>query len=119
MNYLSLDYGIQKTGVAIATSPISEPLTTIKTKELFIKLPEILTKYQIDHIIIGNCPDEFVAKLQIFKLPVIQVDETLTTVDATKLLLHTTQSRRKSKIHEVSAALILQNHLDTNIFPSL
>lgn len=112
MNFLCLDYGDKNIGLAIATSPLAEPLATFDIKIIFQKLPEFIHKYQIGELVVGNCPDDFLHKLQSFGLPVTQVDETLTTVDATKLLLHTTQTRRKQKIHEVSAALILQNYLD-------
>lgn len=112
MNYLCLDYGDRHIGVALATSPLAEPLTTYDIKVIFNKLPEILEKHHIDQVIIGNCPDEFLITLKTLGREVVQVDETLSTVDAQKLLFHTTQTRRKAQIHAASAAIILQNYLD-------
>ena len=118
MNLLCLDYGDQHIGIALATSPLAEPLTTLNIKNIFLKLPEILTKYDIQKIIIGNCPKEILAKLSALGREIIQVDETLTTIDAQSSLFHTTPSRRKAQIHAVSATLILQNYIDSNSFPS-
>ena len=33
MNYLGIDYGDAKVGVALATGPLAEPLTTVKTEK--------------------------------------------------------------------------------------
>jgi len=115
MNYLCLDYGDKHIGVAIATSPLAEPLATFDIKIIFHKLPEIIKEHTIGEIIVGNCPNDFLTELKVFSLPVIQVDETLTTKDATAALFHTTKSRRKAQIHAVSAAIILQSYLDLGV----
>jgi len=94
---------------------LAEPLATYDIKNIFKEVPKIVEKYDIRKIIIGNSPQEFLRKLKTLGIEVIQVDETLTTVDATKALFHTTKSRRKAQIHAASAALILQNYLDTQV----
>jgi len=113
MNYLCLDCGGKHIGVAIATSPLAEPLATYDTSQIFNILPSLITHHSITRIVIGNSPGEFFHKLKLLGVEVVQVDETLTTVDATKALFHTTKSRRKAQIHSASAAIILQSYLDT------
>ena len=115
MNYLGLDYGDKHIGVAIATSPLADPLATYDTKDILRKMPELIKNHDIHKIIIGNCPEDFLNKIKELGREVILVDETLTTVDATKALFHTTKSRRKAQIHAVSAAIILQSYLDLGV----
>ncbi len=112
MNYLGLDYGTSKVGVAMATGPLAEPLTTLNTKNSLQLLKQIIIDNNIDTIVVGDCSQEFFAKLQSLELPVQVVDETLTSHDAREKLLHTTQKRRKNLEHQVSATIILQNWLD-------
>jgi len=110
---LGIDYGDKHIGLALAASPIAEPLTTINKDDFPAQLKKIIAKYQIEELVIGNCPPGFLADIRKLGLPVHQVDETLTTIDATRALFHTTQSRRKSLIHAASAAVILQSWLDS------
>lgn len=121
MNYLGLDYGLAKVGVAIATSPLAEPLTTLDTKNAIQIIKELAKKYHIDTIIIGQ-PDQslnlefenFVHSLDIGHWTLVIVDETLSSHEAREKLFHTTQKRRKNLEHQVAATIILQNWLDNN-----
>lgn len=115
MNYLGLDYGTSHLGVALATGPLAEPLTTLSTPQAITALKDLIQKYHVDGLVIGEVEDAFLQKLSQLDLPIYEVDETLTTIDAQKLLLHTSQSRRRDKEHAVAAALLLQSWLDTQL----
>jgi len=110
-NYLGLDYGDKHVGVAIAEGPLADPFATYDTVNAILTIGQLIKTYHIDEIVIGDCPEDFLHKLQ--ELVVVnQVDETLSSHDAREALLHTTQKKRQEQEHEVSAALILQNWLD-------
>ena len=120
MNYLGLDYGQKHIGVALATGPLAEPLTTIPTETALQLIKELVDKHHIDEIIIGQ-PDQvlkldfekFLNSLQISNFKFQIVDETLSSHDARQSLLHTTQKKRRLSEHSASAAVILQNWLDS------
>lgn len=120
MNYLGLDYGEAKIGIAIATGLLAEPLTTINTNNAIKILEQLIQKHQIDKIIIG-LPDgpvksqveEFIQKLRTMNYELITIDETLSSHDAREGLLHTTPTKRRLIEHQVAAALILQSYLDS------
>ena len=113
MNYLGLDYGASKVGVAIATGPLAEPLTTFDTNNAIQLLKQIIIDNNIDTIVVGGCSQEFLDRLRLLELPVHVVDETLSSHDARQKLFHTSQKRRKNLEHQASATIILQNWLDT------
>ncbi len=120
MNYLGLDYGTRHLGIALAAGPLAEPLTSVATSEAFRILPRLIETHQIKSIIIGLAegpirPDleKFIHRLKILGCPVITHEETLSTRDAVRSLLHTTKSRRKAREHSAAAALILQSWLDS------
>ncbi len=121
MNILGVDWGKSHIGVAIATSPLAEPLITFaNTPEVFDKLHGVCEDNNIKVIVIGlpqgKLDEEvysFGKKLgDIGNFEVIYQDETLTTNDATRALLHKGKSQRRSTRHETAAALILQSYLD-------
>ncbi|MEK7091267.1 MAG: RuvX/YqgF family protein [Patescibacteria group bacterium] len=114
MNYLGIDYGAVKTGVALATGPLAEPLTTVKTEKALQSIKLLLGKHNIDSIVVGDCPDFFLDKLSDLAV-VHQADETLSSHDARQFLFHTSQKKRRVNEHAVSAAIILQNWLDSNL----
>jgi len=121
MNYLGLDYGLTHLGVAFADGPLASPLTTIPTTQAQKLLPVLIDTHKIDEIIIGR-PDKslkfefenFLHYLEIRNLKLEIVDESLSSHDARQKLLHTTQTRRRTKEHSAAAAIILQSWLDTN-----
>ncbi len=114
MNYLGIDYGEVKVGVAIATGPLAEPLTTASTQNTIREIGTLITEMKIEEVIVGDCPGEFLQSLQSLGLPVHQVYKTLSSHDARESLMHTTRKKRRELEHAVSAAIILQNWLDVN-----
>ena len=114
MNYLGLDYGQSHIGVALATGPLAEPLTTIPTKTALRLIKELIKKHNINAIIIGIPHASIHNTLEQLGLPVYEVDETLSSHDARESLMHTTQKRRRVGEHTAAAAIILQSWLDSH-----
>jgi len=98
VNYLGLDYGAKKIGVALAAGPLAQPLAII------IGLPDGPLKQQVK---------KFIDELRNLNFELIVVDETLSSHDALMSLRHTGQRKRARLEHTAAAALILQNWLDT------
>ena len=115
MNYLGLDYGKSKIGVAAAQGSLAEPVATLNTESALNNLPQLLREWQAEQIIIGDCDPEFLTQLAALGVPVVTADETLSSHDARESLLHTTQKRRRENEHAVAAAIILQNWLDSQV----
>ncbi|KKW02689.1 MAG: hypothetical protein UY36_C0004G0005 [Parcubacteria group bacterium GW2011_GWA1_49_11] len=113
MNYLGIDYGEVRVGVALATGPLAEPLTTVKTEKAIHSIKQLISKHQIDAVVMGDCQESFLNELS--NLVVVYcVDETLSSHDARQSLLHTTQKKRRVNEHAAAAAVILQNWLDAS-----
>ena len=104
---LGIDYGAARTGVAItdALGITAQGLETINSngsdKVLLKRLEEIINEYNVSTIVIGNplnmdgsiskrseTTDLFIHKLKsrFNKIPIIKVDERLTTVEAYKTM---------------------------------
>lgn len=138
-NYLrviGLDYGTKTVGVAISDEMklIAQPLTTIerkqanKLRQTYAAIEQIIMEQQVELIVLGypknmnNTEGERVEATKEFKealerrtgLPVVLVDERLTTVEANRILEDTgvAVSARKEHIDKMAAAIILQNYLD-------
>lgn len=122
MNYLGIDFGLKKIGLAFSEGEIASPYKVLPTKDFINKLPQILKKENIDTIIvglsdgkIGEETKKFIVELEkIVNTPIIPCDETLTTQDAISKLIEGggSQKSRHQKEDAVAAALILQNYLD-------
>ena len=117
MNYLGIDYGVAKIGVAKAEGSLAEPLMTLPTKSAISAIRELLLTYAITEIVIGDCPEEFKNQLQSLGLAVHSTDETLSSHDAREALLHKSQTKRHQDEHAVAAAIILQSWLDNSTSP--
>lgn len=114
MNYLGLDYGQKNIGVALATGPLAEPLTTIPTKSALQLIKELIEKHHIETLVIGMHHASMDNTFEQLGLPVYYQDETLSSHDARESLFHTTQKRRRAGEHAASAAIILQSWLDSH-----
>jgi len=129
MRILALDIGTRTIGVAVSDEFgwTAQPLTTIKRKNDdsdFAEIGKIISEYTIGEIIFGlprakdNTPVksflDFAEKLSFFKIPVISWDETMTSRRAESAMLEGDLSRkkRKKKINQIAASLILKSYLD-------
>ncbi|MCR5367901.1 MULTISPECIES: Holliday junction resolvase RuvX [Eubacterium] len=136
MRVIGLDYGTKTVGVAISDELLitAQPLLTIereranKLRKTVAKIEEIISEYNVEEIVLGypknmnNTLGERAAATDEFRemlerrtgLPVILVDERLTTIEADRILEETgvVASGRKEYIDKMAAAIILQNYLD-------
>ncbi len=136
MRVIGLDYGTKTVGVAISDEMklIAQPLVTIerkqanKLRQTYAAIEKIIVEQEVELIVLGypknmnNTLGERVEATEEFKeglerrtgLPVVLVDERLTTVEANRILEDTgvAVSARKEHIDKMAAAIILQNYLD-------
>ncbi len=136
MRVIGLDFGTRTVGVALSDEAqiIAQPLVTIerkhatKLRRTYAQLERIIDEQNVGSIVLGfpknmnNTEGERAEATRHFMddlerrtgLPVILVDERLTTVEADRILEETgvAASARKAHIDKMAAAIILQNYLD-------
>ena len=136
MRIIGLDYGTKTVGVALSDEAqiIAQPYLTIerkhanKLRQTYARIEEIIEEQDVQKIILGlpknmnntegeraACTREFMEGLtRRTGLPVVLVDERLTTVEADRILEETgiAKSSRKEHIDKMAAAIILQSYLD-------
>ena len=129
MRTLGLDYGTKTVGVAISDEAqiIAQPLVTIerkhanKLRQTYAKIEAIIDEQSVDRIVLGfpknmnNTEGERAEATRAFMddlerrtgLPVILMDERLTTVEADRILEETgvAKSGRKEHIDKMAAIL--------------
>lgn len=135
---LAIDYGTKNIGLAISDFKglVAKPLEILKVTpknsydKIIEKIAEIAEQNKVQTILLGKPQifevnhqktlkkiNSFEKKLQKgVKLPIINYDESYSTVTAQDMLLYTSQSSRKSrkKIDSVAAAVFLQEFLNSN-----
>lgn len=136
MRVIGLDFGTKTVGVALSdeTHIIAQPLVTIerkhatKLRQTYAQIERIIDEQDVGIIVLGfpknmnNTEGERAEATKRFMddlerrtgLPVILVDERLTTVEADRILdeIGVAASARKAHIDKMAAAIILQNYLD-------
>jgi putative Holliday junction resolvase len=131
---LALDLGTSRIGLAISdelgwTAHGLPTLERIGSKKDFAKLRDIAAQYHVQKLVVGlprnmngslgpqaNLVLEFIEQLKSkLKMDVIPWDERLTTHAAERVLLEADLSRakRRKKVDQVAAVLILQGYLDS------
>ncbi len=119
MNYLSIDYGTKRIGLAVATEGIIEPILPIKNDtNLYKNLTKIINDYQIKKIFVGISEGifaketkKFVDKLtNMVRLSVETTEEAVSTIEAEKIFLDNQKKKKnyKKNIDSISAAVILR-----------
>lgn len=132
MRYLGLDLGTKTLGIALSdkTNTIASPYKTIRFKtyeELLESIKKIVLEKEIGVFVLGypknmnnskgfavTRTEEFKSLLETsFDLPIILIDERLSTVEAENILLFTDTKRKKRKkvIDSYAAAIILDTYL--------
>jgi putative Holliday junction resolvase len=128
---LGIDYGQSRVGIALSDFDglIATPLITLKNdKKLFTEISKLIEEYQIVGIFLGKpkhlsgvegSTAEEVVKFatrfeESFALPIVYVDERLTSKQAEKLLQSTGKNSKESKglIDQLAAQAILQLGLE-------
>ena len=132
---LGIDYGLTRTGIAI-TDPLgitAQGLETINNngsdKVILRRLAEIVEEYEVDTFVIGNPinmngteserskqTDEFIHKLKsrFNTIPVIKIDERLTTVEAHKTMnyLNINNHKKRDIVDTIAAVYILEGYIN-------
>ena len=130
MRYLGLDLGGKRVGIAISdkTNTISNPYKVVLEEKLFDELKEIIKQEKITDIIIGfpknmnntigdSAENVLLIKEKIknnFAVRVYLQDERRSTIAANEIMQKSNMTRRKrrQKVDEMAAAIILQTFLD-------
>ena len=131
---LGIDYGERRMGLAVSDSLeiIAKPLKTLDRKKTFDYFSEILNiviEKNVQKIVVGlpltlkgkhsdqtKVVQKFIEKLkQAVKIPVIHIDERLSSVAAVRSLkeMGVKTGHEKGRIDETAAAIILQEYLDS------
>jgi len=136
MRLLGIDLGDRRTGLAVADSamPIAAPLPTLERKsgkeDIVEPLRKVCEDQRIDRIVIGvprNMDGSIGPQAQIsldlakklrteLGIEVVTSDERLTSQMADRAMLQGDLSRkkRKKRVDQIAAQLILQNYLDAH-----
>jgi len=125
VRYLAIDYGLAHIGLAISDGILAEPfgqLDYVSDERLITDVVKICQKENVSILVVGisegamaEKTKQFALKLeQKLGLTVEQVDETLSSQEAVRLMVEaqTKQSKRREKGHQTAAAIILQEYLD-------
>ena len=131
---LGIDYGEQRTGIAI-TDPLkitAQGLETIKSngsdKVVLRRIEEIVNEYNVDTFVIGNpinldgsesdrskLTEGFIHKLKsrFNNIEIIKIDERFTTVEAHRTMndLNIDSKKKKDIVDTISAVYILESYL--------
>ena len=136
MRILALDHGTRRIGVAVSdeTKTIAQPLEWIPAEPFaaFLeRLKHLLTEKEIDLVLIGlprnmdgsygpaaQKAEAFAAALRAaITIPIKMRDERLTTLQANKIMIQgkVRRDKRKDKVDQMAAALLLQSYLDAGV----
>jgi putative Holliday junction resolvase len=129
MKYLGIDYGKRKVGLAISEGQVASIFGILEISSLkdgVDKVYRIIKKEEIDRVVTGvpeggdsrkitkNFIKSLRLKLKEETVELIETDETLTSIDAKRLMVEMDISRRKREDEDAySAALILQEFLNS------
>jgi len=124
MNYLGIDYGSKRIGLAVATEGIIEPIHPIKNDtKLFENLDKIIIDYQVGKIFVGISEGEFALQTKKFvdklksmvRLSIETTEEAVSTIEAEKIFLtnHKKKKNYKNNIDSISAAVILRRVINS------
>jgi putative Holliday junction resolvase len=119
MNYLSLDFGTKRIGMAISENGFISTLPVLKNDEtIFGKIQQIASQYQVCKIYVGlssgkiaSLTQSFVNRLStMLELPIETIEEHVSTIEADELYLHNKGKKKnyKNSIDSISAAVILR-----------
>lgn len=131
-NFLSIDYGTKRIGLAFNVATLAEPLLVLDNQlnkdqaivsDIALEaIAKICSERKIDEIVLGLSEAEMALKIQAFaeilraklSLPVTLVDETLSSHEVGRRMKEASFSlkKRQGPIDHYSAALILEDFLE-------
>jgi putative transcription antitermination factor YqgF len=131
-NFLSIDYGTKRIGLAFNVATLAEPLLVldnqlsnqqdIVTDQAVEEIIKICAERKINEIVLGLSEAQMAVKIQAFAkilqarlaLPVTLVDETLSSHEVKRRMAEASFSlkKRQGPIDHYSAALILEDFLE-------
>ncbi len=120
---LALDYGRARVGVALSAGTLAEPLEVISPEKTIEFIRSLQRQYDIQSLVVGvseqNMADESKSWgesiAETLNLPVIFVDETLSSVEVERKLREARvpgKARKNQPIDHYAAAIILERYLD-------
>lgn len=121
--YLAIDYGTKRIGLAVNRAILAEPLMILKNKPgLLAEIEQVIKDEQIEQIIIGLSENKMAQKTKNFaqklqerlNVSVRFYDETLTSQEARHKLQQAKKSKREKPLDHYAAALILERWLADN-----
>jgi putative holliday junction resolvase len=136
MRVLALDHGTKRIGVAVSdeTRTIAQPLEYILAEpfaDFLARLKQLLAEKEIDLVLIGlprNMDGSYgpaALKVQTFvavlkdaiTVPIKTWDERLTSSQANRILIqgNVRRDKRKEKVDQMAAAILLQSYLDGQV----
>ena len=118
MNYLAIDYGSKRIGLAYSLNGIIFTLPIVQNDNKIVDtLKKIIVDYKIEKIYVGLCEGKvadmtkkFIDMLSpVIKLPIETVEEAVSTIEAESIFLKSKKNTKsyKKKIDSVAAAVIL------------
>ena len=115
---LGIDYGKARIGVAVAQTPLAEPVGVINNDpEAVAKINQLAQDYGAELIVVGISEGNMAEKSREFGrqlgLKVIYHDETLTSQQAAANLAHKSRQFRSQPQDAYQAAVMLQDWLDS------
>ncbi len=129
MNYLGIDYGTSKVGLALSEGEIARPYMILRIEDLsklLGKIRQICVNEGVTEIVLGFPSQdkhsamaykilEFESQLsQKLDLKIHLQDETLTSYQALRMMIDSGKKQRKRHQEDsFAAAIILQDYLDT------
>lgn len=123
-NLLCVDYGDKHVGLAVATTPLAEPLQTVLLQNAPLMIKTYVDQYKVQALVFGLSEGAMAQKTRIFaqkikeatKLPIYFQDETLSSYDTRVQIAQagSKRTKREKKIDHLVAATILQDFLDSH-----
>ncbi len=122
---LAIDYGIKRVGLAVAETPLAEPLMVLENTseaELLKQLKTVFEQHHVQTIVVGLSEGEMAERTQQFiatlrsmtSVPILTWDETLTTHQAHHKLRQRGQAGpHRPVVDHLAAAELLQDFLDS------
>ncbi len=119
MNFLAIDYGLKRIGLAVSIIGIITPIPAIKNNEqVFEVLKRIIAEYDVKGVYVGVSEGEVATASKLFaeklstmlQLSVETIEEAVSTIEADEIYKKNKKKKKdyKTSIDSVAAAVILR-----------